>query len=174
MEWHAHTFNGAALLAKGPVKLIGPGTKKRNFVAASDVAQLALRALLDEPAPFTTLDIGGPDNLSNLEVTALYARLAGKPARTSHLPAAAARVISWLARPLHPGMARVMALMSLPDDAFDERWNGCAALEREQGLKMTPLEDFVRARVAEAGSRRWADANRRSSARPQRHAIAAV
>lgn len=153
MEQHVHQFNGAGLLDSGRAKLIGPGTKQRNFVAATDVAQLALRALLEDPAPFTTLSIGGPDNCSNLDVTALYARLAGKPALATHLPRQAARLISALARPLHPGLARLLSLTSLPDDAIDETWNGCAALEREQGIRMTRLEDFVRARVAEAGLR---------------------
>lgn len=151
MEQHVHAFNGEALLAKGQARLIGPGTKKRNFVAATDVARLAVRALTEDPAPFQTLEIGGPGAYSNNEVTALYARLSGKPLRASHLPAAAARTISLLARPLHPGLARLMHLMSLPDNAFEERWDGCAALEREQRVTMTRLEDFVRARVAEAG-----------------------
>lgn len=69
----------------------------------------------------------------------------------SRLPAAAARTIALLARPLHPGLARLLRLLSLPDDAFDEGWDGCERLEREQGLTMTRLEDFVRVRVAEAG-----------------------
>lgn len=151
MEQHVHEFNGAALLAKGQAKLIGTGTKKRNFVAASDVARLAVRALLDEPLPFRLLEIGGPGNYSNTEVAELYARLSGKPLRISRLPAGAARLISGVARPLHPGLARLMRVLSLPDDAFNESWSGCAALEREMGVKMTPVEAFVRARIAEAG-----------------------
>lgn len=149
MEHHVHNFNGAGVLAKGKAQLIGPGTKPRNFVAATDVAQLAVRALLDEPLPFTRLDIGGPDHASNAEVAALYARLAGRPPRVSHLPAGVARVLSRLAGPLHPGAARVLRLMSLPDDAFDETWHGAAALEQRFGIRLTRLEAFVRARVAD-------------------------
>lgn len=151
MEQHVHLFNGAVLLKKGQAKLVGPGTKRRNFVAAGDVAALAIRALLEDPAPFTTLEIGGPDNLSNREVAALYARQAGLSLHVSSLPAGLAGLMSRLARPLHPGAARILRLMSLPDDAFEETWAGCDALEREQGVAMTRVEDFVRARVAEAG-----------------------
>ncbi len=150
MEQHVHLFNGQPLLGKGRARLIGSGTKPRNFVAATDVARLAVRALVEDPAPFTTLEIGGPGSYSNNEVTALYARLSGRPLRVSRLPAAAARTIALLARPLHPGLARLLRLLSLPDDAFDEGWDGCERLEREQGVTMTRLEDFVRARVAEA------------------------
>lgn len=150
MEHHVHLFNGKAVLDKGKASLIGPGTKQRNFVCAADVARFAVQALLEDPPPFRTLDIGGPDHLSNAEVAELYARAAGVPARASHLPSAVARIIGAVAAPLHPGMARIMKLMSLPDDAFSERFDGAAALERDHGIRLTTVEEFVRERVREA------------------------
>jgi NADH dehydrogenase len=148
MEQHVHLFNGKGLLDKGRAQLIGPGTKPRNFVAASDVAQFAVRALLDDPAPFQALSIGGHGHHSNAEVAALYAREAGVPARISRLPVPLARIIATLAAPLHPGMARVLRLSSLPDGAYSERFDGADALEREHGIRLTRLEEFVAARVA--------------------------
>lgn len=153
MEHHVHNFNGKGLLDKGKAQLVGPGTKKRNFVAGSDVAQFAVRALLDEPLPFGTLDIGGHDHLSALDVVQLYAQAAGVEARASHLPAAVARALALLARPLHPGMARVMRLLSLPDDSFDERFDGAAALEARFGLRLKRVPEFVAEQVAQAGRR---------------------
>jgi uncharacterized protein YbjT (DUF2867 family) len=150
MEHHVHLFNGKALLDKGKAQLIGPGTKQRNFVAATDVAQFALRALVDDPPRFAVLDIGGPEHLSNVEVAELYAREAGIAPRIGHLPARAARVIAALAGPLHPGLARIMRLMSLPDDAFSERFDGAAALEREFGLKLKSVREFVAEQVWQA------------------------
>lgn len=147
MEHHVHAFNGLAVLTKGKAQLIGPGTKRRNFVAATDVARFAVRALLEDPPPFTRLDIGGPDHATNVEVAELYARLAGVPPKRSHLPAGVARAMGVLLRPVHPGMARLMHLLSLPDDAFDERFDGAAALEQRFGVPLTRLEDFVAARV---------------------------
>jgi uncharacterized protein YbjT (DUF2867 family) len=149
MEHHVHAFNGLNVLTKGKAQLVGAGTKKRNFVAATDVAQFAVRALLDDPLPFARLDIGGPDHASNAEVAALYARLAGRPLKLSHLPAGVARLMSVLARPMHPGAARLMHLLSLPDGAFDERFDGAAELERRFGIRLTRLEEFVAARVRE-------------------------
>lgn len=147
MEQHVHLFNGKAVLDKGKASLVGPGSKPRNFVCAADVAQLAVRALLEDPPPFRALDVGGPGHFSNVELATLYAREAGIAPRTSHLPAAAARVIAVLAAPVHPGLARIMGLMSLPDDAFDERYDGAADLERANGVKFTTVEQFVRERV---------------------------
>lgn len=151
MEQHVHQFNGQGLLTGGRIRMIGPGNKRRNFIAATDVAQVAVRALLEELPPFSSIDIAGRDGASNLEVAALYAQLSGRPLRVSHLPRAMARTISFAARPLHPGLARLMGMLSLPDDAFVEDWDDGAALEREHGVTTTRLEDFVRARVVEAG-----------------------
>ena len=151
MEWHAHAFNGQRLLDKGSAQLLGPGTKPRNFVAAADVAAFAEGALTAEPMPAPLIEIGSPGNFSNNEVAALYARLAGRPLKVGHLPAALAGAIGWLARPLHPGLARVMRMASLPDDAFDESFDSAALAAAYPALPLTRLEDFVRARVVAAG-----------------------
>jgi uncharacterized protein YbjT (DUF2867 family) len=154
MEHHVHQFNGQGVLASGRARLVGEGSKPRNFVAATDVARLAVRALLDDPPAFRTLDIGGPDHASHAEVAAMYAREAGLPLRVSKLPLGVARVMGAIAGPLHPGVARLLRLMTLPDDAFDEHFHGAAALEREQGLQLTRLQAFIAERVRESRSAR--------------------
>lgn len=154
MEQHVHLFNGAGVLAKGRARLIGPASKPRNFVAAADVARFAVRALLEDPPPFRHLEIGGPDHASNLDVARLYAHIAGVPLVASHLPLPLARLIALLVRPLHPGIARVLRLSALGEAEMPERFDGAAALERDFGIPLTPLERFVRDRVSEAAARR--------------------
>ena len=151
MEHHVHLFNGRNVLETGKAKLIGPGTKPRNFVCAEDVARLAVRALQEDPPPFRRLDVGGPGHYSNADVAALYARIAGIAPRASHLPAGIAATLSVLARPLHPGVARILRIVSLPDAAFPERFDGTVDFERELGVRMTTLEEFVRRQVEAAG-----------------------
>jgi uncharacterized protein YbjT (DUF2867 family) len=150
MEQHVHLFNGKNVLDSGKAKLVGPGTKLRNFVCAEDVARFAVRALQEDPPPFRRLDIGGPGHYSNADVAALYAKVAGIAPRASHLPARFAAVLSVLVRPLHPGVARILRIVSLPDDAFSERFDSRVEFERDHGVRMTTLEEFVRRRV-EAG-----------------------
>ena len=147
MEQHVHQFNGAAVLAKGKAQLIGPATKPRNFVRAADLAPLVLRALLEDPPPFRELDIGGHDHASNSEVAALYAKEAGLPPKASHLPLGVARVVAAVARAFHPGVARILSLMTLPDEAVSERFDGAAQLERRFGIRLTRLQEFVREQV---------------------------
>ena len=149
MEWHAHTFNGKSVLERGRTTLFGSGNKPRNFVAARDVAQIAVIALLTASPRQRILEVGGPGNFSNNQVAQLYARCAGIEPRIGHVPAAVVKAIGWIARPLHPGLSRVMRLSSLPDDACPESFDP-ANLLREYSIELTSLEAFVRERVAEA------------------------
>jgi hypothetical protein len=56
--------------------------------------------------------------------------------------------VASIARPLHPGVARVMRLSSLPDAAFSESMEGeDPAVAQVVGA--TSLEAFVRERVLE-------------------------
>ena len=151
MEHHVHRFNGKNVLEKGKAQLIGPGTKPRNFVCAEDVARFAVRALVEDPPPFRRLEIGGPGHYSNADVAALYARMAGIAPRASHLPASIAAALSRLVRPLHPGVSRLLRIVSLPDDAFSERFEAKVDFERDLGVRMTTLEEFVRRQVQAAG-----------------------
>lgn len=149
MELHAWELIGKSVLASGKARLIGTGSKARNFVSAADVARFAVRALLEDPPPFRTLAIGGPGHYSNAEVAALFAREAGVDLRVARLPAGVAAALAGLAAPLHPGIARVLRLASLPDDAFPEGFDTGADFERDFGVRMTTLEAFVRERVAQ-------------------------
>jgi hypothetical protein len=79
------------------------------------------------------------------------ARRASRRAPRICRPRSCARCPCW-SRRFHPGAARIMRLLALPDDAFSERFDGAADLERRFALELTTVEDFVAARVAEAGA----------------------
>jgi NADH dehydrogenase len=148
MEWHAHVFNGKKILDSGRTVILGAGTKLRNFVAARDVAAIAARMLTSGEPAMQTLAVAGPGNFTNDDVARLYARIAGVVPRIVHVPRPALAAIASVARPFHPGIARVMRLASLGDDAFAEAFDARAcAVDYEIGA--TTLEDFVRERVAE-------------------------
>ena len=143
MEWHAHAFNGKGILQRGRTTLLGRGTKKRNFVAAGDVAALAIRALGDPAMRGRTIEIGSPGNYTDLEVAALYGAAAGVSPRIRHVPPAVLRAASVLLRPVAPGVSRVMRLSALPDSAYDATFDP-APLLAEYPMRLTTLEEFVR------------------------------
>jgi uncharacterized protein YbjT (DUF2867 family) len=147
MEWHAHAFNGKGVLENGRAVILGSGKKPRNFVSAHDVATIAARTLTAETPQGRMLTITGPGNFTNDEVAQLYFRLAGVPARIVHVPRMALLAIASIARPFHPGIARVVRLASLGDDAFPETFD--ARESGEHAIGPTTLEAFVRERVRE-------------------------
>ena len=147
MEQHVHLFNGRLLLDKGFVVLIGPAVKPRNFVAVRDVAPFAVIALADDGLNGRTIEIGGPDNLSNTEVAHMYAVRARK-GRVFHLPLGVARAAAAAIRPLHEGVARVIDLQMLDERQMPETWNPAASLA-EFPRTLTTVDKFIDERVAE-------------------------
>jgi uncharacterized protein YbjT (DUF2867 family) len=148
MEWHAHVFNGKAILEKGRTTLLGSGTKPRNLVAARDVGAFAVLALTDPSLAGRTIDVGGPADFTNDQVAALYGRAAGVTPKVRHIPAVVARSMSVVLKPIQPGVSRVMYMSSLPDDAYDERLDPSPLAEFP--VELTTLEQFIDARVTEA------------------------
>ncbi len=146
MEVHAHQLIGEAVLAGARVRLLGHGTKPRNFVAVNDVAGLAVRALAGEGLVGRTLAIGGPDNLSNRAVATLYGELSGRPVRVASLPPLLLRAMVPVVSRIHPGVARLFTMHALADDAFDETFDPAALLAEFPG-RLTSLREFVAARV---------------------------
>jgi NADH dehydrogenase len=150
MEVHAHALIGAAVLANRRVVLFGRGEQPRNFVAADDVAHCVVKALDDPSLAGQVVDIGGPENLTNLDVVRVYERVSGLGAKVTHVPLNVLRVASALLRPLHPGVSQVLQAAVLADivpQEFDAQ-----PLQVRLGLALTRLEDWVSQRLA--GSRK--------------------
>jgi NADH dehydrogenase len=116
------TFVGMRILEKGRVTLLGDLEKKVNYIAVRDVARFIELALRDDTLLGQTLRLGGPENLSVAELVEIFERAAGRPVKRTQLPDSVARVARLLARPLAPGVHRVLELAMLPptdDDLFD-------------------------------------------------------
>ena len=147
MEQHVHKFNGQMLLERGFTIIIGRGSKPRNFVAVRDVAPFAVIALAQDDLNGRTLEIGGPDNLGNSDVAAMYA-VRAKKGRVQHVSARAAKLLAKVVRPLHEGIARVLDIATLPDSEWPEAWQPQRSLE-EFPRKLTSVDAFIDERVRE-------------------------
>lgn len=142
MDFHAHVLLGKPVLAGKKLVMFGQGEQLRNFVAASDVAAFVVRALQDGSLAGETIDIGGPENLTDMDVVRTYERVSGRKAKVMHLPLAVPRALSRVLRPLHSGVSQVLQLASLASTAeqqFDAR-----PLQQRYAIQLTRLEDFVR------------------------------
>jgi uncharacterized protein YbjT (DUF2867 family) len=145
METHAHEIIGASILNSGRAVLFGRGEQPRNFVAADDVAQIAVLALGDPSFSGQTIDIGGEENLTDMDVVRLYERLGRRKATVFRVPIGVLRAAAALIRPVHPGVSQVISsgvLAATVDQRFDAR-----PLLQRFPIKLTRLEDWVTQRV---------------------------
>ena len=137
---------GEPVLKTGATRIFGRGTNRINFVAIDDVADIAVRTLDRPDAINTEVDVFGPENLSLLEVVAVFERIKGAPARKRHLPAPMLRMMSSLVNRFNPVFGRQVAagaLMATAALAVDpassrSRWN----------VPMTRMEDWAKEKYA--------------------------
>lgn len=141
IESHAHLLIGEPILQKGKVSLFGRGENPRNFVAAADVAHFAQIGLDDETIVGQTIAVGGPEDWTNMQVVALYEKLAACQAKVSHVPLGVLRVMSVLLRPFHPGLSQIMQ-MSIMIDTTDQTLDMTETLQTYP-FTLTHLEDWI-------------------------------
>jgi uncharacterized protein YbjT (DUF2867 family) len=145
MESHALILMGEPLRAGKKVTLLGDGTTRTNWIAADDVADYVVRALLDGDAVSGPAVIGGPDTLNRLEVLAILERVLGREAKRSHVPLAVLRGARVLVGSWHPGVRYLLdfAITDAEGGASPE-WSS----PRLDWTAPTQVEDVIR---------RWAE-----------------
>ena len=72
-------------VAGGSVVVYGDGTHPLTWISERDVASFAAWAIDADAARNASLDLGGPDALSQLDVVAIFERLAGKALTVTHV-----------------------------------------------------------------------------------------
>lgn len=150
MEWHAYFFIGKPVLEQGKVTLFGPGENPFNLVAVDDVARFAIIALTDPKAVGQTIEIGGPENWTRMEIVHLYEKQAGRQAKVTHVPLGGLRIMSPLLKPFHSGLSQAMAF-SILTETTDRTFDPSATL-RQYPMELTRLEDWVEDRAAKSVS----------------------
>ncbi len=142
MELHAHELIGKAILAGGTASILGRGDHKMNFVAVRDVAAVIVRALSDPALRNQAIDVGGPENLTQNEVAALYGRVAGREPRVRHMPLALVRVLAGTIGLVHPGIARILRV-SLAAGTVDQAFDASRFLALHP-MTLTRLDEIAR------------------------------
>jgi uncharacterized protein YbjT (DUF2867 family) len=97
---------GEPVLRDGKVILFGRGRNPINFVSVEDVAAYTLLALEDPRAVGRTFEVGGPENLTMIEVAAIFEQEAGRPAARTHVPLPLMRFLAVALRPVNSAVAR--------------------------------------------------------------------
>ncbi len=149
MEMHAYELIGKPVLEGRRVPLFGGGKNPRNFVAASDVAELITRVVDDFGTRGEIIEIGGPENLSGRQVVATFERASGKKAKVSTVPLALLRAASAAMKRVHPGVSRVIR-SGIVAETTDQMFDPGDLLSRVP-LSLTRLEEFATGMVRSSG-----------------------
>ncbi|HEX6573550.1 MAG TPA: SDR family oxidoreductase [Gemmatimonadaceae bacterium] len=145
MDTHAYMLLGKNVIEGKRVVVPGKGNNPRNFVAAEDVAKVIVGALRIPSLRGETIDVGGPENLTNSEVIAIFERLSGKKAKVTHLPIRVLRAMSPVAGRAHPGVGRIMQAM-IDSETRDQRFDP-SVLRSRIPITLTSLESWARNRI---------------------------
>ncbi len=145
MEIYAWELVGKPIVAGKRVMMLGPGTNKRNYVAADDVANAVVLALRIPELRGRTLDVGGPDNLTAREVVAIFEKVTGKRAKVSALPLPVVRTAAGVIGRIHPGIGRIMKT-SAHNETSDQTFDA-SHMRTKLPIGLTSLEDFARMKV---------------------------
>jgi NADH dehydrogenase len=77
--------------ANAQATIYGSGESKISWISLGDVAEFAIRALVDPKAENATLELGGPEALSPNEVIGIFEELGGKSFQVQRVPEDALR-----------------------------------------------------------------------------------
>jgi NADH dehydrogenase len=148
MEWHVHRLLGASILTTGKTTIYGAGNNPGNYMAARDVAHLAVIALTDPKMKGRTIEMGGPENVTKNQIVDLYSRFSGTKAKVSHVPVAMMKVMAPIMRPFQPVLSRLMTF-SVWIDTTNQTFDAAQML-REFPMELVHVEDFVRQQVEQS------------------------
>jgi uncharacterized protein YbjT (DUF2867 family) len=129
----------------GTVQIFGDGTAPQTWICTDDVARFAGWALDATEARNATIELGGPDSRSQLEVVELFEELLGRPLERRYLPLEELeRMYAEGRTPVEVSLAGVMLNVA----------NGVsvdtAALAARSGIRLTPMHEFAAQQLASA------------------------
>jgi len=138
---------GGPVLDQGKVTIFGRGVNPINFVSVGDVASVVLAALTDPGLEGQTLEVGGPEDLTLVEVAEIFEKESGRPARRTHVPLPLMKFLAKAMRPVNPALARQIGA-GVWMDTTDLRF----AARETSGLspgKLTRVSDVARRMASE-------------------------
>jgi uncharacterized protein YbjT (DUF2867 family) len=131
--------------ANATARIYGPGTAPISWVSFRDVAEICAVALRHPAAERTTIEFGGPEALSPLEVVARFERIGGRPFKVEHVPEPVLRSQFQEATDLMQKTFAALMLGYVHGDAMN-----MAPVLDKFAIKLTSVEDYARSVLANA------------------------
>lgn len=137
---------GDSIVKRGKAMVFGRGVNPVNFVSAADVAQFAVMALDHPDAHDRVVEVGGPENITQMRFVRLIEEVSGRTASIQHIPLPMMRLMRVITRPINPVFSRqILAgiIMDTQDMTFDP-----AQTLKLFPIRLTHLEEVLRARFS--------------------------
>jgi uncharacterized protein YbjT (DUF2867 family) len=141
-SWFMEVWLSPALgfdYANRTARIYGPGTSPISWVSFRDVAEMCALAVRSPAAERRTIEFGGPEALSPLEVVARFEKIGGRPFQLQHVPEQTLRAqFDGAADPMQKTFAGLM-LGYLYGDAID-----MAPVVDQFGIQLTSVDEYAR------------------------------
>jgi uncharacterized protein YbjT (DUF2867 family) len=144
----------APLVRTGKTRIFGRGRNPINFVSAHDVTGLIETAMTDPTRRGAAIDIGGPEDLSFVDLVRVVEKATGKKGATSHVPLPMMRAMAVLMKPVNPALARQIqggVVMDTTDLTFaNVKRHSFSWVEGTTALHEVIVRDYLREPFAHA------------------------
>jgi uncharacterized protein YbjT (DUF2867 family) len=141
-SWFMEVWLSPALgfdYANATARIYGPGTKPASWVSFLDVAEMCALTLRHPAAERKTIEFGGPEALSPLEVVARFEKIGGRPFKIEHVPEAALRAQFEQAT---DSMQKTFAALML-GYSYGDAMNMTPVVD-QFGIKLTSVDEYAR------------------------------
>ncbi|MEX2283150.1 MAG: SDR family oxidoreductase [Gemmatimonadota bacterium] len=125
----------------GVATIFGDGRNPINFIARDDVADFVVRILDDPAVSRESIAVGGPQNLSLLDVVETYEKHIGRSARRKHIPVPAMRILRNLLG-LDPLTRRKMSA-GIEMATVTQTMDIAPLLKRFPGLQLQSIDEWL-------------------------------
>ncbi len=125
----------------GVATVFGDGANPINFIARDDVADFVVRILDDPSVSRESIALGGPQNLSLLDVVERYEKHTGRIAKRKHIPVLAMRILRNLVG-LDPLTRRKMSA-GIEMATIKQTMDVAPLLQRFPGLQLQSMDEWL-------------------------------
>jgi uncharacterized protein YbjT (DUF2867 family) len=141
-SWFMEVWLSPALgfdYSNASARIYGSGTSPVSWVSFPDVAEMCVLALRHPAAERRTIEFGGPDALSPIQVVARFEQIGGRPFKLEHIPDETLLAqFEGATDSLQKSFAALMLAYS-SGDAIN-----MASTQQEFGIKLTNIDQFAR------------------------------
>jgi nucleoside-diphosphate-sugar epimerase len=132
-------------IEKGKFGIVGDGTTKHSYIAIENVAEFMIAALDNPDLNNQTVELGGPEALSALEVKAIFEKVLEKPLKVKKTPATMMKVMGNVFSLFNEGASNILKLNYL--GATESSIIDSSEWAKKLGIHLISAEQYLRAKL---------------------------